>query len=304
MIHKTLEEENFIEDGGAHPLPRRQTPLSQSSLADPPDDCDLDLGSMGATHDDDDSGVSLQLSTCKGVIREKFSSDDTSVSSADDTANPHPHDFDKDEESIFIRIPLPGLVLNNSAFFLDESETNETTRSAIARARTGVVRTVPGFCTICLSGYTPGSDIVWSSNRQCEHVFHTDCMVQWLTKQQRPGTEGPICPCCRRDFIVDPYDLVLTLQADDNESCHPIDADASAVINNDDLEAGMDNRIHIAADKSHTNPDDDRTIREPHALLLDRADRENSVAINMGDADETSSSHGARAHHDDNEQNA
>lgn len=65
------------------------------------------------------------------------------------------------------------------------------------------LRKVENECSICLCEYNVGSDIVWSSNPKCEHVFHTSCIEQWLMKQR----EGPLCPCCRRDFVIDPFDL-------------------------------------------------------------------------------------------------
>ena len=64
------------------------------------------------------------------------------------------------------------------------------------------MRQVPNECSICLCEYSVGSDIVWSSNPQCDHVFHEDCIELWLMKQR----EGPLCPCCRRDFVIDPFD--------------------------------------------------------------------------------------------------
>ena len=64
------------------------------------------------------------------------------------------------------------------------------------------LRDVPNDCIICLSSYKIGDDVVWSSNPFCEHCFHTDCMEKWLMKQRG----GPMCPCCRRDFVIDPLD--------------------------------------------------------------------------------------------------
>ncbi|OEU19897.1 hypothetical protein FRACYDRAFT_155564, partial [Fragilariopsis cylindrus CCMP1102] len=52
-------------------------------------------------------------------------------------------------------------------------------------------------CSICLCEYIVGSDLVYSSNPQCDHVFHAECIEQWIMKQR----DGPLCPCCRRDFV-------------------------------------------------------------------------------------------------------
>ena len=91
-----------------------------------------------------------------------------------------------DEDETFIEVPVAGLPQN-----LRRTPTKTK------------LRLVPNVCTICLCNYEIGSDVVWSSNEACEHVFHGQCIEQWLMKQR----EGPLCPCCRRDFIVDPYDM-------------------------------------------------------------------------------------------------
>lgn len=110
--------------------------------------------------------------------------------------------FDYEEETVLIQVPCPGLNVRSEV-------TSDGTVSVRGTARSHTRRSVPGFCTICLSAFEVGHDIVWSSNSQCDHCFHTDCMQQWLTKQQRSiNAEGPVCPCCRRDFVIDPYDLI------------------------------------------------------------------------------------------------
>jgi hypothetical protein len=88
-----------------------------------------------------------------------------------------------DDDTVMIRVPSAGLHMTAG---------NQQS-----------MRVVPGLCTICLCSYEPGSDIVWSSNPDCEHLFHASCIEQWLMKQR----EGPLCPCCRRDFVIDPFDL-------------------------------------------------------------------------------------------------
>jgi len=104
-------------------------------------------------------------------------------------------DDDDDEDSIVVEIPQPGLFLDVP---LEERET----------------RIAPGSCTICLTTYGVGSQIVWSSNAQCEHVFHAECIENWLLRQRG----GPLCPCCRREFVIDPLDA---FQVDTVEEVNP-----------------------------------------------------------------------------------
>lgn len=85
----------------------------------------------------------------------------------------------------FIELPAPGF-----AHSLEIQNPQET-------------RLVPNGCAICLSDYEVGDNVVWSSNPACEHVFHEDCIEKWLMKLRA----DPVCPCCRRDFIVDPLDM-------------------------------------------------------------------------------------------------
>lgn len=92
-----------------------------------------------------------------------------------------------DEDQLFVEVPSPGFQLVST--------------SVIAGRITN--RLVPNVCSICLSNYSVGNTVVWSSNEACEHVFHENCILQWLMKQR----DGPLCPCCRRDFVLDPYDM-------------------------------------------------------------------------------------------------
>jgi hypothetical protein len=64
-------------------------------------------------------------------------------------------------------------------------------------------RLVPCLCVICLGEYEVGEELVWSSNPLCEHTFHERCIEKWLMNQRG----GVLCPCCRRAFIIDPFDL-------------------------------------------------------------------------------------------------
>ena len=49
-------------------------------------------------------------------------------------------------------------------------------------------------CPICLDDYDIGDEICMSPNHQCPHVFHVECMSEWLMKRNE-------CPLCRADYL-------------------------------------------------------------------------------------------------------
>lgn len=55
---------------------------------------------------------------------------------------------------------------------------------------------VPNCCAICLGDYEVGDTVVWSSNQECPHAYHQECICDWLVKMQ-PATP---CPLCRNEF--------------------------------------------------------------------------------------------------------
>lgn len=49
-------------------------------------------------------------------------------------------------------------------------------------------------CSICLEGYSPGEKVCISHKAECPHVFHQECIAEWLKKHDR-------CPLCRVDLM-------------------------------------------------------------------------------------------------------
>jgi len=100
-------------------------------------------------------------------------------------------------------------------------ETSETepvtiTNESNSQLQATEKRSMPIFCAICLSEYEKGDRVCWSSNAECSHVFHEDCILQWLISSGKNRsiiqyfTSNPtdedllkyeFCPCCRQDFI-------------------------------------------------------------------------------------------------------
>ena len=103
---------------------------------------------------------------------------------------------------------------NNNDDTDNATQQNNKTSKQHKRSR----REVPIFCSICLSEFNLHQQICWSSNSACTHVFHSDCMIQWLvslgrkhsttkrftlnpTERQLLGHYELQCPCCRQEFI-------------------------------------------------------------------------------------------------------
>lgn len=104
-------------------------------------------------------------------------------------------------------------------------------------------RLVDGACSICLKEYEFNDKVVWASRNSscvpsrgasssppslgwaCPHVFHSECMVQWLSRRQKNDCsrrrdrnssrstklQPPECPMCRQLFIHTSDDENLSL---------------------------------------------------------------------------------------------
>jgi hypothetical protein len=51
-------------------------------------------------------------------------------------------------------------------------------------------------CAICLSHFKPQQLVCESNNSSCRHIFHKDCMIDWLTKNHDE------CPMCREVYLL------------------------------------------------------------------------------------------------------
>lgn len=51
-------------------------------------------------------------------------------------------------------------------------------------------------CDICLIDYETNDVVAWSKNPACDHAFHCDCIMEWLTRKST-------CPFCRHEYLVE-----------------------------------------------------------------------------------------------------
>ena len=85
---------------------------------------------------------------------------------------------------------------NTSSITVDQGLPVETDCSAPGYIMLRGKRMVPNCCAVCLGCYEQGESVVWSSNRECQHAFHEECVIEWFFKMQN----GTPCPCCRQEF--------------------------------------------------------------------------------------------------------
>lgn len=123
-------------------------------------------------------------------------------------------DFTERNQKVYV--PLPG-----HKYYADTvvgvDEENPSTNNAVVTCR----RLTPSGCTICLCLFQPDEQVTWSSNTECSHVFHNECLLHWYLavgrKAQRqrlrrsPDISNEemlskicdfptLCPTCRQPF--------------------------------------------------------------------------------------------------------
>jgi hypothetical protein len=62
------------------------------------------------------------------------------------------------------------------------------------------------MCAICLDHYQEGETIVWSQDKDCCHVYHKECFVDYLSNRTNPTLDDNPCPTCRRNFCKVPVE--------------------------------------------------------------------------------------------------
>lgn len=75
----------------------------------------------------------------------------------------------------------------NNAEQLERNSASTTEGSYVPKIR-------DTLCQICLQEYQPGDITALSSNVQCIHSFHLDCITDWLVHK-------PTCPACRWPYL-------------------------------------------------------------------------------------------------------
>ena len=109
---------------------------------------------------------------------------------------------------------------------------------------TGQPRFVDGSCSICLLDYDIGDAVIRSTRRSCQHAFHDECILSWLSQGKKR------CPICRNFFV--PGSKV----------------DGKKVITHDvhDLQASTGGRQVISMEEDEEEEIEDETYNDPLAV--------------------------------------
>ncbi len=186
-----------------------------------------------------------------------FSSGSVSTSSttspiilpAQSAANKHSYGRERPEqknnhESTNIIFHLPNFLSSHNSN--ESSNTNNEIENEVSLP-------LSSSCAICLEHYRRNDKISYSKHQKCSHVFHTACIVSWLTDQKRDD-----CPYCRGKYI-------QKIGGDKNGQ-------------NDDSE----NRSFALVRRNNTVPRDSDITETEHAEGSSRNDVENGLDENNG----------------------
>ena len=80
----------------------------------------------------------------------------------------------------------------------------DTLRSSLSSKRLSI-RSINqrAECSICLMGYSADETISWAKEEGCDHVYHQECIVGWLSTAKRDGSLHDSCPLCRTKLVTE-----------------------------------------------------------------------------------------------------
>lgn len=137
------------------------------------------------------SSEHIHLEDCSSRAMDKVTSEGCQI--IDDHRNEDSTGFSFDEEEVrgTVEFSLPPQVDGKPSVRNSTTSNDDENNTEIS---------VPNLCAICLEEYHEGETIVWSSNKNCPHTFHKDCLTSYFVKVKEK--EDYPCPLCRQQFLL------------------------------------------------------------------------------------------------------
>ena len=123
-------------------------------------------------------------------------------------------------------------------------------------------------CPICLDNFEVGDIVMWSRHNHgsCSHVFHEDCLLQWLLEQRENE-----CPTCRACFIADISTNSIT--------------PSSSSSTDTDTDTDTDENSILEPNETENNSTDEETTGHESSGDIEEGNGNNTESNNMHDDD-------------------
>jgi Ring finger domain len=90
------------------------------------------------------------------------------------------------EEGDSVVAPIESILAAAQDHYTESTEEHISSRSTRSHSEP--------VCSICLDGYKTGETICRSKMNECHHIFHQECIVEWMI-------DNDVCPLCRTNLM-------------------------------------------------------------------------------------------------------
>ena len=204
----------------------------------------------------DSNGNQLTLQN-KHIVTKTMTEDNTS-SNNDETAEGVEQHNNRNESSIDIELGDDndnGNDSDDTSIYLSFESGRNNCNSNHQSSKKNSKNMMSGTCVICFEDFCKDEVIVWSNDASCTHIYHKECMVNYLAQNAQRKidsyfgfTHNP-CPTCRRPHycIVSDDEIAHILSSSIPPPTIPLGTNSNEDDNNNDDDDNRDETADEAA---------------------------------------------------------
>ena len=153
-----------------------------------------DGNNVGIVENNNDVYIDIELADTEGNEHINNDDDDPSIYLSVESERGLTRHQDDDEDRI--KNVRHSSTKNKSSFYLNFLKGNNNKEKQM----------ISGTCIICFAEFVKDDVIVWSENRTCIHVYHKECMVNYLASNAQRELYSTLnvnknpCPTCRQNY--------------------------------------------------------------------------------------------------------